>query len=88
MAIFISLIMLTCASFMDAQNKAKKIENSFEGNLSPLRGSLILFKNGRLRPSWLFSAEYSDLMTGARFDINISIFGKVIRQPPKNKKIQ
>ena len=73
---------------MNAQVKANKIRDTFVGNLSELKGSLVLFESEKFRPYWGFNAEYTDIMTGATFDIDISIFGKVIRQPPKTKKIQ
>ncbi len=87
LAISLLFIVFTSASFINAQNKAEKIKTTFEGNLSELKGRLILFENKKLSPSWYFSAEYADFITGATFDIEISILGDVIRQPPKTKKI-
>jgi hypothetical protein len=74
-------------SFFNAQRKAVNITNNFEDSLSSLKGRLILFENKALKPQWLFSAEYNEIITGTTFDIQISMFGKVTKQPALTKNI-
>jgi len=73
------------ASYSVAIRQAKKVEQSFSGNLSPLGTRLIPFGIPGITPCWVVRSEYSDLYTGATFDVYVSLFGKVLRVPPQSK---
>ena len=73
-------------SYINAKEKANLVAKTFTGNLSPFTTQLfILGGNTNLPPCWIFRAEYYDLITGATFDVYVSIFGKVLKVPPKSK---
>lgn len=86
--VFLIATAISSSSYFYSFKKAEKIKDTYEGSLSPLHGRLIIFRNDKIKPQWVFSAEYEKLITGATFDINISLFGKVIQQPPKTNKIK
>ncbi len=69
------------SSYFIAKSRAIDIATTFDGSLSPLRGDLALFGEESLAPCWIFKAEYSNAMTGATFDVYISFWGKVLKQP-------
>ena len=73
------------ASYLIAKNKADMVAQSFLGNLSPMSAQLALFGGPELTPCWIFRAEYYDLMTGATFDVYVSLLGKVLKVPPHSK---
>jgi len=73
------------ASYLIAKEKADMVAKSFPGNLSPMSAQLALFGAPELTPCWVFRAEYYDLMTGATFDVYISLLGKVTKVPPYSK---
>ena len=51
-------------------------------SISSLRGHFLLFLRGK-GPCWLFSGTYLDALTGATFDVYVSLLGKVFKTTPK-----
>jgi len=81
-------LILACglgASYKIAKGKAKKVVETFPGQLSPLNAQLALFNSSSFPPCWIFRAEYENLMTGATFDVYVSLSGRIIMIPPKAK---
>ena len=72
-------------SYSIAIKSAKKVEQSFKGNLSPLGTRFIPYGIPEITPCWVVRSEYSDLYTGATFDVYVSLSGKVLRVPPQSK---
>jgi hypothetical protein len=83
--LFIISTMGLFASYITAREQAEKVAQSFPGSLSPLRTQLALFGAPELTPCWVFRAEYADAMTGATFDVYVSLLGSVLKIPPKSK---
>jgi len=84
-AIVIVLLIIAAggfSSYLEAKKQAKKVVQSFPGQLSPLSTQLVLFGSPNNFPCWVFRAEYSDLMTGATFDVYVSLWGNVFKIPP------
>jgi hypothetical protein len=82
--ILIFIIMISIfgiSSFYIAKNRANDIALTFKGPLSPLKGELVLFGDDPIFPCWVFSGEYSNAITGAKFDVYVSFLGKVLKQP-------
>lgn len=73
-------------SYSKALKSAKNISQYDSEQISPLKGNLILFINDEFSPCWIFRGEYKYLMTGATFDVHVSLFGHVFKEPPKRPK--
>jgi hypothetical protein len=72
-------------SYAISKGRAQKVAESFPGSLSSMRTHLALYGVPELTPCWVFSAEYEDVLTGATFDVYVSLLGKVLKIPPKSK---
>jgi hypothetical protein len=68
-------------SFLISKRSAEKIRESYAGEVSKLKGHLILFNGDDFRPCWLFTGEYAKLMTGSTFDVYVSFLGNVQTEP-------
>lgn len=80
--LFVAIVFSTgLSSFLVAKNRADNVAIAFEGSLSPLKGQLVIFGDDPLFPCWVFRGEYSNVMTGATFDVYVSFFGKVLKKP-------
>ena len=53
-----------------------------------MKGHLILFVDGEFDPCWIFMGEHQTALTGGTFDVYVSLFGKVIDTPGKNRQGQ
>lgn len=87
-AICLTILLLFGAGFFSytkSKEQAKKVAQSFAGPLSPMKTQFILYIDHELTPCWVFRAEYEDVITGATFDVYVSLLGKVIEIPPKSK---
>lgn len=81
------LVFLGWQSLTLSRKNAEQIADSFKGNISPLRAQFVLVKDDKICvPYWIFRGEYEDLITGASFDVEISLFGKVLKKPPSAKQ--
>lgn len=70
------------SSFLVAKRSAEKIGESNAGEVSQLKGHLIIFHDNKfVAPYWLFKGEYANLMTGATFDVSVSLLGNVQTVP-------
>ncbi len=78
--LFTIICCMAPVSFYFAKNNAKNLVE-YKTNLSPLKGTLVLFINGKFRPCWLFKAEHNSLLTGGTFDIYVSLIGEIIKKP-------
>jgi len=72
-------------SYAISKERAQKVAESFPGFLSPMKTQLALYGDPELTPCWVFRAEYEDVLTGATFDVYVSLFGKVLKIPPQSK---
>jgi hypothetical protein len=69
-------------SYLIAKRSAEKIRESYAGEVSQLKGHLIIFHANKLvAPYWVFRGEYANLMTGATFDVYVSLLGNVQTVP-------
>lgn len=76
-------------SYSIAMKQAEKVANTYPGRLSKFSTNLILFGTPNPKPPfWYCRAEYSDAITGATFDVYVSLTGKVIKIPPHSKMPQ
>jgi hypothetical protein len=90
MLISISFIIFLLAgacflSYSSSKKVAQEVADSFPGELSPLKANIVLFGSSDLTPCWVFTAEYEDQLTGATFDVYVSLLGKPLKIPPKTK---
>jgi hypothetical protein len=69
------------SSFLIAKRSAEKVRESYAGEVSQLKCHLIIFHDGEFAPYWLFIGEYANLMTGATFDVYVSLLGNVQTVP-------
>jgi len=78
------------SSFLIAKSRAEKVKESYiyagkvsPGEVSQLKGYLMLFDNDKFAPCWLFTGEYVkvNVLTGAKFDVFVSLLGNVQRVP-------
>ena len=74
------VLCLALASFLIAKKSADRVAFEFEVALSPLESRLILFGDDPWTPCWVFRWEYTNLITGATFDVYVSFTGKVLMQ--------
>lgn len=72
-------------SYTISKEQAEKVAQSFPGKLSPMTARLALYGVPELTPCWVFRAEYEGEMTGATFDVYLSLLGRVLKIPPKSK---
>ena len=80
--LFVAIVFSTgLSSYLVAKNRAYNVAIAFEGSLSPLKGQLVIFGGDPLAPCWVFRGEYSNVMTGATFDVYVSFFGEVLKKP-------
>ena len=79
------LIGSIAVSYLNAKVKADRVAKSFPGQLSSMSAQLAISGNTDLTPCWVFRTEYSDLTTGATFDVYISLLGNVLKIPPYSK---
>ena len=64
-------------SFLLAKRSAEKIRESYRDEVSQLKSYLVIFHDNKFAPYWLFKGEYANLMTGATFDVYVSLLGNV-----------
>jgi uncharacterized protein YpmB len=79
--ILIIVLSLFGASFFISQQAAEKVKENYTGEVSKLKGQLILFKGEKFSPCWVFKGEYANQMTGATFDVYVSLLGTVKKGP-------
>ena len=72
------------SSFLISKRSAEKVAERYTGEISPLRGHLVLFTGDTFTPCWRFSGEYANLMTGSTFDVYVSFLGEVQKAPGRN----
>jgi hypothetical protein len=82
----IVLAALLLISYVVAKTKAHKVAAQFAGDLSPLKGRLVLFVDGNFVPLWIFRAEYEQALTGATFDVYVSLCGTELQPPGHSKR--
>lgn len=70
-------------SYSVSRVRAEAIARPYAKSISPLRGQLILFIDNQFNPCWLFRAKYNEALTGATFDVYMSIFGTQIKSKKK-----
>lgn len=70
-------------SYSVSKRRAQAIAEFSKGPISPLKGQLVLFIGDDFVPCWIFRGEYNDVMTGATFDVFVSLFGNVLIIPYK-----
>ena len=68
-------------SYFKAKTQADNVALAYQGPLSPLKGHLVIFGDYPLFPCWVFTGEYSNMMTGATFDVYVSFWGEVLQKP-------
>jgi hypothetical protein len=83
--LLITLAAATYASYSIAERQAEKVAQSYPGPLSPLKAQLALYGIPGPTPCWVFRAEYSDAITGAMFEVYVSLLGNIIKIPPRSK---
>ena len=74
----IIFVLLAFSSYLKSKEQAEMIAQECPLAVSPMRGQLILFMNGDFKPCWMFRGEYKEQITGATFDVYVSIFTKVL----------
>lgn len=56
-------------------------KQTYKEQISPLRGQLVVFVNGKFNPCWIFRGEFKDAITGATFDVYVSLSGELCTMP-------
>jgi hypothetical protein len=80
--VFLAIILTGLgSSFLISKKSAEKVRGSYAGEVSRLKGRMILFKGDDFRPCWLFTGEYVNLMTGSTFDVYVSFLGNIQAEP-------
>lgn len=80
--VFLAIILAGLgSSFLISKRSAEKYRESYAGDVSRLKGRMILFKGDDFRPCWLFTGEYANLMTGSTFDVYVSFLGNIRTEP-------
>ncbi len=69
------------ASFLTSKRNAEKVAERYAGEISPLKGHLILFHDDKFEPYWLFKGEYVNLMAGSTFNVYVSFLGNIQTVP-------
>ena len=72
-------------SYSVSKEQAEEVAQRHQGSVSPLKGQLVLFIGDDFSPCWVFRGEYEDALTGATFDVYVSVFGRIIRAPSKGQ---
>jgi hypothetical protein len=73
-------------SYSVSKVHANRIVRESKMPVSPLKGRLIVFIDDEFLPCWLFRGEFENAMTGATFDVHVSLFGRVLKSPPHTEK--
>ncbi|GBC59963.1 hypothetical protein DENIS_0905 [Desulfonema ishimotonii] len=73
-------------SYSVSKERAENIVRNYEEPISPLKGQLIIFIGDKFSPCWLFRGEHKHALTGATFDVYVSMSGRVFKIPPKKQK--
>lgn len=68
-------------SYSASKSRAEIIAQNFRVPISPLEGHLVLFIDNEFSPCWIFIGEFESAITGATFDVYVSLFGKVLKVP-------
>jgi hypothetical protein len=77
----VGILVCFLGSFLISQNTAEKIRKNLNNEVSHLKGQLVLFQNDSFNPCWVFRGEYALVMTGATFDVYVSLTGDVLKVP-------
>lgn len=81
---FIIIVLLGLGlSFWSAKKNADDIRMKFDGEVSNLKGRLVLFQGDDFSPCWVFRGEYIHMITGATFDVYVSLLGNVLKEPTR-----
>ena len=70
------------SSYSVSKGRAERIAQASKMPISPLKGGLIVLVDDEFLPCWVFRGEYENAMTGATFDVYVSLFGRVLKGPP------
>ena len=73
-------------SYSTSKRRAETIALGSKAPISPLEGQLVLFIGDDFIPCWVFRGEYKYAITGATFDVYVSIFGRVFKKPTTELK--
>ena len=83
---FITLLLISLGVFLSysvSKERAERIAHESKIPISPLKGKLIVFIDNEFLPCWVFRGEHENAMTGATFDVYVSLFGRVLKGPPR-----
>ncbi len=64
-------------SYSIAKTIAEKNVQNYHGAISPLKSQFVLFIDNELNPCWVFRSEYNDALTGATYDVYVTLFGSL-----------
>ena len=74
-------------SYSLSKSTADKYVRESGAPVVPDGGHLVLFFNDRLiSPRWRFVYEYKDVITGSIYDVQVSLFGKLLEVPEDRKQ--
>jgi len=83
-AIFTVLSLVAIGAFLSyttSKEKAAELARNQSVQISPLKGNLVLIIGDKFSPCWLFRGENEKALSGATFDVYVSLFGRVINTP-------
>lgn len=90
--LFLLVILASClvfciCSYTIAKRKAVAFTTKY-GDPARLSASLTIFPSGTFRPTWIFSYEMADVMTGCRFEVDVSLMGRILYTCPAESALE
>lgn len=68
-------------SYSISKTRTENIMLNYHMPISSLKSQLVIFMGDEFSPCWIFRGEYENAITGATFDVYVSLFGNVISFP-------